>query len=339
MEKYPSFGREFVLGANCLYEMKASVPTMERFSRVKCEIDNIPLTPYDCFALGYFIVNVESVLLAYIWNCNLGELCVQYLVKGLMQNPPKNKKVKIGIASNETDENCMKILAELFRYNFALCCNGCSVKANGLKYLVESLLKVSNPIPGMHSLDLQYCSLMLNEENGPLLQKLIESHLGHLDFRGNPGVAAGAGFIGRGIQQSSTLFFLDLRKCHLTSTEVKLIAKGLAVNKSLRQVILRENPSIGDEGAYLIGLALMDNTTLLILDMSLCGLTVNAMVSLTHTLSMSTTVEQLDLLSDGEAVYPKDLALRFTKRIDFLRKRNVPHSHQTQFIYSHFLRQ
>ena len=58
-----------------------------------------------------------------------------------------------------------------------------------------------------------------------------------------------------------------------------------------------------------------------------------AMMSLTHTLRMSTTVEQLDLLSDGEAVYPKDLALRFTKRM----RRSVPHSPQTQFIYSQFL--
>ena len=156
MKKYPCFGREFVLAANCLYEMKATVHTMERFSRIKCEIDNIPLTPYDCLALGYYIVNVESVLMGYIWNCNLGELSVKYLVKGLTENPPKNKKVKIGIASNETDENCIKILSELLHYNFALFCNGCDMKANGLKYIAESLLNVANPLPGMHSLDLQY---------------------------------------------------------------------------------------------------------------------------------------------------------------------------------------
>ena len=335
MKKYPSFGREFLLAANCLYEMKASVPTMEQFSRVKCQIENIQLTPYDCLALGYFIVNVESILLAYFWNCDISEFCVQYLVKGLTQNPPKNKQVKIGIGGYETNENCMKILSELFRYNFALCFNGCNIRDNGLEYLVESFLNVSNPIPGMHSLDLQYCSLIFNEKNGLLLQNLIASHLGRLDFRGNLGVAAGARFIGLGIQQSNTLFSLDLRMCNLTSAEAKLIAEGLKVNKSLREVILWKNP-IGDKGANHIGQALKDNTTLLILDMSWCDLSAEAMTNLKSIIKQFTIVAQLDFFSNGEAVYPKDLALHFTQRIELEASQNVQHSPQTKFIYSEF---
>ena len=177
---------------------------------------------------------------------------------------------------------------------------------------------------------------MINETNGLLLQKLIASHLGHLDFRANLGVAAGAHFIGRGIQHSTTLFFLDLRMCNLTSAEANLIAEGLKVNKSLRQVILRQN-IIGDEGAKSIGLALEGNKTLLILDMSLCDMSVEGMKILTHKLLVSTTVVQLDLFSDGEAIYPNELALHFTKRIVQEASSNAPHSDQIKFIHSKFV--
>ena len=56
------------------------------FSRSDFKIANIPLTPYDCLALGCLMVKAESLKMVNFWNCNLGELCVKYLSNGLKQN-------------------------------------------------------------------------------------------------------------------------------------------------------------------------------------------------------------------------------------------------------------
>lgn len=256
------------------------------------------------------MVKAESIWTVNFWNCNLGELCVKYLSNGLKQNLKKVPKVAIRIAGPGTDESCIKILSELLSYNFALCTHGCDIGTNGLKYYVESLLSSADTNP-MHMVDIQYCNVVVNKTNGLLLQRLIASCLVYLDLRGNPGVGAGAHFIGLGLKHTTTLQYLCLKKCNLTSAAAKKIAKGLKVNKSLLQVTLSGN-NIGDEGAESIGLDLAHNTTLNILDMSLCHLTVEGMKTLTYRLVKYHKVEQLDLFSSNDS-FPFDVMERSIK--------------------------
>ena len=255
------------------------------------------------------MVKAESIQTVNFWNCNLGELCVKYLCNGLKQNF-KELKVELRIAGPGTDETCIKILSELLRNNFYLSPIGCNIGANGLKYYVESLLSSA----GTDTIvNIQYCNVVVNATNGPLLQKLIASRLVQLDLRGNPGVGAGAHFIGLGLKHTTTLQYLCLRKCNLTSAAAKKIAKGLKVNKSLLQVTMSGN-NIGDEGAESIGLALAHNTTLKILDMSLCHLTVEGMKTLTSRLVEYHKVEQLDLFGGSNDSFPFDLMERRIKK-------------------------
>ena len=218
--------------------------------------------------------------------------------------------MEIRIAGPGTDESCIKILSELLSYNFALCTHGCDIGTNGLKYYVEPLLSSADTNP---KVDIQNCNVVVNKTNGPLLQKLIASHLVYLDLRGNPGVGAGAHFIGLGLKHTTTLQYLCLRKCNLASAAAKKIAKGLKVNKSLLQVTL-SGKNIGDEGAENIGLALAHNTTLKILDMSLCHLTVEGMKTLTSRLVKYHKVEQLDLFRGSNDSFSFDVIERSIKR-------------------------
>lgn len=309
VQNYPSYGREFLLASNCLYETK-QVDIYKRFDRKTFKIANIPFTPYDCFALGHLISKVAFV--ADLWNCCLHELNVKYLTKGLIMNLPRKSILPvskcISIVGPETDAKCAKILSEILQYKYEVCHDCCDMRADGLTFYLQSKMK-SDPLL-MERIIIHGSNVIVNDSNGPLLQNAIASRLQHLDLEDNPGVAGGVSYISQGVKcQSTVLFYLNLAGCNLTSLEAQLIAEGLKMNSSLLKINLSNN-NIGGKGAESIAGALVKNTTLKILDLSVCHLTMNEMIKLTKNLRDIDSVKRLDLFVYGGDTFPNDETLQ-----------------------------
>lgn len=287
---YQGYGREFLLASNCFYETKQK-DIYKRFPPREFKIANIPFTPYDCFALGCLLSQVpfDYKHQVDIWNCSLHERHVEYLLKGLKCIPMKD-------GGPEIDEKCAKILSELLQYNYEVCHECSDLGANGLMFYLQSIMKTN--CTRSQRIILKGSNVIINDSNGPLLERAVAERLRLLNLEDNLSIAGaqGVSYISRGIQcQLSFLCDLNLANCNLTSLEAKLMAEGLKVNGSLLKINLSNN-NIGWEGAESIAEALEHNTTLEILDLRVCHLTVGEMIKLTEILKVIGSLKQLDLL-------------------------------------------
>lgn len=72
---------------------------------------------------------------------------------------------------------------------------------------------------------------------------------------------------------ASTLVTLDLTHNNLNFESVQTIARLLESNSSLKNLILSENPSIGDRGASTLSISLHKNVSLKVLSLAVCNVT------------------------------------------------------------------
>ena len=291
--KKPSFGMEYVVVANCLFE--ANNPDhFDLFSIPYFTITNIPLTPSDCLALGKLTAFATKIQEPRLNLCNLDNLCITYFTRGLLLKHTA-RPISVHITDPSIDVVGFNILSQLFRKGIIIQLVGCElIAARGFLTILETMKSFETTIP--LCIVLKWCKVEINDENGPLLQHIIQRNkFWYLNLHGNEGVGEiGARFIACGLKQSVDLCHLNIEECNITPKGAKMLSNGLKKNKSVKILKLSCN-FLGDEGATYIGKALEHNNTIKELELSNCHFSSKGAEMITKGLEHNNGVKVLDL--------------------------------------------
>ena len=264
-----SFGMEYIIAANCLFE--ANIPDHFKLFRIPhFTISNIPLTPCDCLALGKLTSLSTAIQEPRLSLCNLDNLCIKYLKSGLLEDTLSKRIISIHIADPGIDGIGVKILSELFKKGIIVQLVGCElIAAEGFLTILQTIRSIKEFI--LQYIVLNWCNVEINDENGPLLQQVIQqNNFWCLNLQGNAGVGDnGAWFIAQGLKSSFLFGHLNIEECNITPKGVGLISNALKMNNTLKILKLSCN-FFGDEGAPYIGKALAHNSTLQELELNNC---------------------------------------------------------------------
>ena len=290
--KKQSFGMEYIVAANCLFEANEKDLYSKLFSIPYFTISNIPVTPSDCLALGKLTALSDTIQEPRLSLCYLDNLCIKYLTCGLLE---AKRTFSIHIAEPAIDEVGIKIFSELFRKGIVLQLIGCElIAAEGFLTILRTIKNIKDHMP--QSIVLMWCKVEINEDNGPLLQQVMQqANFWCLSLRGNEGVGdEGAKFIANGLCGSPGLRHLDLEECNITEKGAKLISNGLKYNKTVKILKLSCN-FFADEGADYIRGALENNTTIRELELNNCRFSPNGARKIWNGLEHNKSIKVLDL--------------------------------------------
>ena len=166
----------------------------------------------------------------------------------------------------------------------------------------ESAVQLFNSLCSLHS----FTTLIVSDESGidsdlspedcQALGKLLSSskNLTKLDIAGRSLVDPGIEYISNSLKQS-TLLDLNITYCGLDSNGAHLIADALCFNHTLRELDMRYNQAIGDDGATTLAKMLTRNQTLQILGMEHCSITELGAIKLAEALCLNSTLTKINL--------------------------------------------
>ncbi len=253
---------------HCLYEAEDSslCAFVADLLDNRLNLCNITMNPIDCLSVGYFASFTTKPFSLDLTGCSIGDQGCKFLTRGLSKNPHSHCNIqldlskneihcegiqyiaelliakptllsKIELSCNEIGENGLNILCEAFSVHTLLThlylCQ-CSLTFNeyraisgiletntSLQYLDLSYNRIGNPELSnlcealstnisLKTLDLNYCSLTISDDNGAALCQLLS--------------------------KNNSLKFLNLSRNTITSC--RKIAAGLAVNKTLKTLLL-----------------------------------------------------------------------------------------------------
>ena len=289
----------------------------------------ITLSPVDCLSVGYFFTWVcrTTTDVSRFEAIDLNDHCVRFLMKGLTKGIAE-------LEGSKTQELPGSLCVTLFMSNIhadgihsiaqflqssnivkkicldpILSSHECNIGELGMRYISEALIRNTS----LTELKMMGCNIEVTEENGPVVQKMLENNqtLQTLKLEFNRAISdTGAHYIGRGLMHNTTLKCLSLPYCGITSEGVRSLAEILMVNRSLEELHLDGN-KIADEGVSYLAKGLT-NTTLKCLSLQCCGITSEGARSLAEMLAVNRSLERLHLsgnkiLDEGVSYLSKGL--------------------------------
>lgn len=122
-----------------------------------------------------------------------------------------------------------------------------------------------------------------------------------LDLMRNPGIGSEDAMkvLGASLRSNQSLQELVLRDCAISTAGVAVLCSGLAENRSIAKLNLRENKALGSsEAMSSIGTCLSQNSTLQELDLWDCGITQDSVTWLYHGLARNQGLKMLALVGN-----------------------------------------
>ncbi|CAJ1954874.1 unnamed protein product [Cylindrotheca closterium] len=126
-------------------------------------------------------------------------------------------------------------------------------------------------------------------------------------------------FLPMALDNASTLVTLDLTHNNLKFDSVQTIARLLETNTSLKNLILSENPLIGDRGSSALSTSLRKNASLKVLSLAVCNVTNQGMDALYNCVhSFNTRLSRVYLFGN-----PYNDGSEHRKRLDYWLELNA----------------
>ena len=316
---------------HCLHE--AQDPSLcqfvaERLDRYGLNLKETSLSPSDCLFIGYFLStsSVHVVNSIRLDACCIGDQGVRTLTKYMSKsNNPCGWRIRM--KSNNIHEEGAASIAAILRTSSILSSLDLHynpIGGNGLLAISEALIANSS----LRKLRLSHCSLVITEENGPVLTEMLQRNktLTELVLWDNPGVSdTGAFFIAEGVEKNTALKVLNLGECgigvqggktcaiaivknsYLPLIELDLsnleiteengpsFVDMLQKNTSLEELVFYDSPGVSDTGVSFIAEGLQKNTKLRRLRLDKCKLTSKGAKDLSIMVAMNMSLKELNI--------------------------------------------
>ena len=244
------------------------------------------LSPLDCHSIGYFVSLSSSYVcstshLADLAHCQIGDNGVKLLTKFMRERsspishtqkmrPTRTLSSgwKLILSFNDIHEDGAASIAKVLGSGScdiaSLNLKGNPIGGRGLPFISKALITNTSLV----ELDLRHCSLVISEENGPILTEMLIKNkiLRTLDLSDNKGIMlsdTGLSYIAKGLIANTTLLELDLSNCSLVISEENgpVLTDMLIKNKTLKRLDLSHN-CMSDSNLYYIALGLARNSGL-----------------------------------------------------------------------------
>ena len=225
---------------NCLYEAEDSrlCVFVANLLNHNLGLDYTTMNPIDCLSVGYFVSacsNTSNGFRLSLKNCSIGDQGCKFLARGLSKCPNSNNDIPTeGIHIAEIIENTSSISELDLSYN--------AIGNSGLSTLCEALSTNTS----LKTLNLTKCSLTISEDNGAALYQLLNTNnsLEYLFLSGN--TVTSCRHIAAGLAVNKTLRTLILSFCELTDQSIEELSTGL-INK-IERLEISGNASITEDG-------------------------------------------------------------------------------------------
>ena len=241
---------------HCLYE--AEDPSLCQFVAEllsgMLSLSCTALSPLDCLSIGYFCSTITSGTFRVSLNsCSISDHGCKLLTRGLCKHlitySAVTTRLDMYLSNSNIHEEGAHHIAELLTNTnvvYKLDLSGNDVGAEGLKSLCEALVMNTS----LTELDLAYCSIVVSEVNGPVLE-LTEvlrrnNTLEVLHFSGNILTGSSCHYIATGLKDNTSLRVLHLFNCGLTDLGVESLSTGL--NDYIEEMYLDCNNGISISG-------------------------------------------------------------------------------------------
>ncbi len=282
--------REHILNVlHCLYEAQDAslclfvVPLLDNFLNL-CKIS---LSPLDCLCVGYFLCCVytcgKEKFRVDLSECRLDNYRVGCVMKelgkcgeGASNDNTTVGRIRLNLEHNHVDGNGTHLISEFIMSNpqvirvLALSYNKIQDVQDG--FLCLSRVLCSNSV--IVRVSLISCHLRINDENGPMLVKMLRNNatLSELELGYNREIGdTGLRYIVDGMMKNIGIVRLKLWWCGIGEEGGMLLSRMLTVNKTLQVLWLTGNDGLGDVGIAAVGVGLKANSSLQELDISRCG--------------------------------------------------------------------
>ena len=336
---YPKSKLEQLL--KCIYEAQNSSLRLILPKRVGyLELYGVNLSPLDCLSIGYFI-SLSSSDVSGVFNlglCQIGDNGVKYLTKFMCESSssiPYTKKTsptrtsssgwKLILSVNYIHEDgaasIAKVLQSGSRVITSLWLYRNPIGGQGLQLISEALITNTSLV----ELDLSRCSLVISEENGPVVTEMLIKNktLETLNLSGNHGMLSDTGlsYIAEGLKRNSALKVLtmsyvtahggiSLATAIATNNSIALVRLNidhleitkesgpafvgmLQQNSSLEHISFKHSLSLSDVGVSFIAEGLQKNTTVQSMHLSDCNITSSGAKCLAKMLKFNSSLTDL----------------------------------------------
>ncbi len=239
---------------HCLYEAQDVSLCCFVASQLNGELDlhGVTLSPLDCLSVGYFLscvcLSTSEEFRVDLHQCYLDDDRIRLLVKGLSMCVYPDSTLKghlaLNLRRNRVQGGGVQCLSEVINMirELTLSMNEIQEGKDGLQYLLQALRTNTSIL----LLQLDDCRLSINEDNGPLLVKMLK--------------------------ENRTLKELHLNSNRITDNELLTrLGEGLKRNKGLRTLTLKRLIRVTTEGWKQFVLCLKDNDLLTKLDLGYIG--------------------------------------------------------------------
>ena len=240
---------------HCLYE--AEDPSLCQFVAEQLngllDLTGTTLSPLECLSIGYFINTTTSgTFRVCLRSCSIGDQGAKFLSLGVCKylNTPitVTTQLDIDLTNNDIHEEGAHHIAELLTKTnvvYKLNLSGNRVGAEGLKSLCGALVTNTS----LTELDLSYCSIVVSEDNGPVLTEMLRRNntLKVLHLGVSSVTESACHYIATGLKDSTSLRELNLANCGITDRGVESLSTGL--NDYIEELYL-----YGNEGITISGL-------------------------------------------------------------------------------------
>ena len=221
---------------HCLYE--AEDPSLCQFVAEQLNgwlnLSDTTLSPLDCLSIGYFIntATTRGTLGVYLSRCSISDQGAKFLSLGVCKylntHSTVTTQLDMNLSLNDIHEEGVHHIAELLTNTNVvnkLDLSWNRVGAEGLKSLCEAL--VTNP--SLTELNLSCCSIVVSEDNGPVLIEMLRRNntLEVLRLNGNILTDSACHYIATGLKDNTSLRELNLTNCDLTNRAVEILSTGL----------------------------------------------------------------------------------------------------------------
>jgi len=154
---------------------------------------------------------------------------------------------------------------------------------------------------GLEELVMWECGLEVPGASALFSALSVNCALRRLDLMRNPGIGSASAMkvLGSSLRDNQTLEELVLRACEISAAGVAFLCSGLAENRSIRRLNLRENKDVGTLDAIsAISACLSQNGTLQELDLWECGITSDSVTWLYDGLARNQGLKMLALVGN-----------------------------------------
>ena len=256
--------------------------------KVECLLLSRNLHPYDCLSISYFML-IISITYLILRNCDIGDRGAEMLARWQKLNQPSLKLIDLhwnGVTHRgmESIVAIVKCCTNLTHFSLA----GNPIGDEGIQLF--SLLKLDNLI------HLNITDLNMTEVGASALGQWLKHNnsLQSLEISNNNIQDNGLTKILNTIP--STLVRLIAPHCNLTCNGAENIGETLRTNKTLKHLIISNNP-IGDDGISAIasGITSNANTALIELNISHCEFHSKGIKSIANVLKINRTLKRLNI--------------------------------------------